>query len=115
MRVVSSLLLALPALASAQSQIPFVEKAKGWQSFLLSKAVPRAGDQAATTPAAELVPKSFGPNVAQLTLSNWKDTIMHSGTKTPYDSPEAWMVYITGQNKTCTTCGPTDKAFEVRP
>lgn len=112
MRFLLAGLLAMPVLACAQQQIPFMDTVKSWQKFLVSKAIPQAGT--GTTAAQPSHAKSFGPMVQQLSLGTWKSVIAHSGARTKYDAPEAWMVYITGQNQTCReNCARPDAAFQV--
>ena len=54
-------------------------------------------------------------NVPALTLHNWRDVIRHSGTVRPEGEREAWMVLVTGGNKTCHgMCHNVDRAWNVR-
>lgn len=111
----SSLLLALPALASAQQQIPFLDNVKSWfnqATASLASAVP-------SPPAASDIPDPVASGAAviadlkmeKLTLENWHD-ILKPGAATASPGIEEWMVFVTGGNKTCLgRCGRFDKAI----
>lgn len=105
---VSTVLVALPALAAAQEQIPFLDRFQPYidqatefgRSFSGSSGV--GGSKTTAHPA-----------VTELTLSNWEETIRHGG-KHPAGNVEPWLVYVTG-NKTCHgDCLKTDAAWDVR-
>lgn len=111
MRASSLSILALAAAVAAQPDVPspIFERAKGWfdqaQQFIQSVAgAPKA---AASAKVAEHA-------VTPLTFANWKDVIQHSGAVQEYNPPEAWMVYITGGNRTCGgLCERPDRAWNV--
>ncbi|KAK8220457.1 hypothetical protein IWZ00DRAFT_485313 [Phyllosticta capitalensis] len=109
MRVSSALLVALPALALAEDQVPLVDKVKGWfnqaQSYV-STAIP-----AAATPVEAAASKIAETAVANLTLENWRQTI-NSSASASAAGPQEWMIYVTGGNKTCFgLCGNTTAAW----
>lgn len=111
MRVSSALLVALPALALAEDQVPLVDKVKGWfnqaQSYV-STAIP-----AAATPVEAAASKIAETAVANLTLENWRQTI-NSSASASAAGPQEWMIYVTGGNKTCFgLCGNTTAAWNV--
>jgi len=109
MRFSSSLLLALPALALAQEQVPIVDKIKGWldqaQSFI-SSAVPSVPSplDAGAAKVAEHVETA-------LTLENW-ESVLSADPSATTAGPTDFIVYITGGNKTCYgLCGNATKAW----
>ena len=108
----STCVLALPALAAAQQQVPFMERIKdmydqGIAAFHKATASASNPTQAAKAKVAEHA-------VTPLTFDNWKEVIQHSGKIKQYDPPEAFMVYITGGNRTCHgKCGRPDRAWNV--
>jgi len=109
MRFSSSVVLALPALALAQEQVPLADKIKGWlnqaQSFV-SSAVPSVPSpvDAGAAKVAEHVETS-------LTLENWQSVLSADPSATTA-GPEDFMVYITGGNKTCYgLCGNATEAW----
>lgn len=109
MRLNKIALLATPLLVAGQDQGPFLDVAKGW--FEKAQAAVRLATtlsgQAASAKVAEHA-------VTPLTFSNWRDTLSHSGSVKTQNPPEAWMVYITGGNRTCGgRCGKADLAWNV--
>lgn len=143
MRITSVLPLALPLLASAQQQIPFIDSAKnllaqaqgflaggsyGSMSARASASVSSAGSYAsnvasnaadAAAGAAHGAARPVTAGVAnaavhELTLDNWKQTLVHSGSATPGSPAEPWFVGITGKNRTCGgLCDKFDLAWDV--
>ncbi|KAH7117042.1 hypothetical protein B0J11DRAFT_561303 [Dendryphion nanum] len=110
MRVSSSLVLALPALALAQDQIPLLDQAKGWFNKLTNAvtsavpAVPSSPLQAGAEKVAESVQH-------HLTVENWKDIVTVDPTASA-PTTQDWIVYINGGNTTCYgMCGNTTKAW----
>jgi hypothetical protein len=113
MRFSSTLLLALPALALAEDQVPLADKVKGLWGKLTSAvssavpAVPSAAPVEATTAkVAEVVQH-------HLTLDNWKQVLTVDPTvSTP--TTQDWVVFVTGGNVTCFGfCGNATKAWTV--
>lgn len=111
MRFSSTLLLALPALAVAQEQVPLADKVKGWfnkaQSYVSSAvpAVPSPADAGAAK-VAEYV-------VTPLKHDNWKSVITPDASAAG-TGPEEWMIFVTGGNKTCYgLCGNVTAAWNV--
>jgi hypothetical protein len=110
---ISSLLLALPALSLAEEQVPLADKLKGWfnkaQAYIPSS-VPSIIPDPLDAGAAK-VAKQF---VHPLNLSNWKDVLSPSADA-QRATPEEWMVFLTGGNKTCYgQCGDAVGAWNVR-
>ena len=101
---VSTLLIALPALALAQQkplQEQVQEQLQGWfdkaKSFIPQSApsfpsVPNPVDAGAAKVADQ--------NVVTLTKDNWKSTLTPSPTDAS-EGPQDWMVFVSGDNKTC--------------
>jgi hypothetical protein len=112
MRFTSTLLLALPALALAEEQIPLFEKVKGFLNKAkdaVTSAVP-----AAPSPLDAGAAKVASSVQHELTVKNWKDTLTVDPTvSTP--TTQDWLVFITGGNVTCYGfCGNATKAWNVR-
>ena len=111
MRFAQSLLVALPALAVAQEQVPLADRVKGWfnkaQNYV-TESVP-----AVTAPVDAGAAKVAEVVVEPLTLENWRSVINSSNVAT-VDGPEEWMVFLTGGNKTCFgLCGNVTEALNV--
>lgn len=106
MRVPTFCLLALPALAVAQQQVPFLDRLKG----MVDQAASTFQKATAGSPKQAAEEKIAQASVTSLTFDNWKDVLQHSGKIRPYDPPEAFMVFITGSNKTCGSVGRCDRA-----
>lgn len=113
----SPLLLALPALATAQQQIPLLDQVKGWfakasssiSSALPSVSVPSAAD--IPNPVASSAAKIANLKVEKLTLANYKD-VLKPGAATASPGVEEWMIFVTGGNKTCFgRCGRAETAW----
>ncbi|KAF2141231.1 uncharacterized protein K452DRAFT_228807 [Aplosporella prunicola CBS 121167] len=109
MRFAQSLLVALPALAVAQEQVPLADRVKGWfnkaQNYV-TESVP-----AVTAPVDAGAAKVAEVVVEPLTLENWRSVINSSNVAT-VDGPEEWMVFLTGGNKTCFgLCGNVTEAW----
>ena len=100
----SSLLLALPALASAQSQAPLMDQVKGWfakATESISSAMPSSPEPPSVpNPVASGAKKVAELKVQRLTLDNHKD-VLKPGAATASPGVEEWMVFTTGGNKTC--------------
>lgn len=113
----SPLLLALPALASAQQQVPFLDQVKGWfskASATISSAIPSAPSVSIPSipnPAALAAEKVAAQKVERLTVANHED-VMRPGAATASPGIEEWMVFVTGGNNTCFgRCGVAETAF----
>lgn len=113
MRVTSALLLALPALALAEDQIPLQDKVKSWFGKLtdaVSSAVPAAVPSAPVEATAAKVAEHVQHH---LTLENWKDVLTKDSTASA-PTTQDWVVYINGGNLTCFGhCGNATKAWNV--
>lgn len=111
MRVNSLLVLALPALALAQEQIPLGEKVKGW----FNKATSYVSSATAAIPSPlDAGAKKVAEHVVHvLTLENWKNLLVPSQSATASD-PASWLIHITGGNKSCYgLCGNATQAWNV--
>ncbi|KAK0271971.1 hypothetical protein LTR91_024639 [Friedmanniomyces endolithicus] len=123
----SPLLLALPALASAQ-QIPFmdqlnpyieqlnpyIDQVKGYFGAAKSNV---ASTASSVLPAAPSVPNPVASaaavfaatKVSRVTLDNYPSLLVPSTTTA---GPEEWMLYVTGGNKSCFgLCEPAEIAW----
>ena len=107
MRFATSVVLALPLLAAAES--PFEQYKAQFQNFLgsIGSFIPGAAQEKAAEPAAAdqssaTKPKAavVEPKISVLTLDNWKDTL-YAPVKAGATKPEEWWVFISGGNKTC--------------
>ena len=102
----SPMLLALPALASAQQQFPIVDQITnqvksffGQASASISSAAPSI-PTSIPNPIAASAAKYANLNVDRLTLNNHK-SLLQPGAATASPGLEEWMIYVTGGNKTC--------------
>ncbi|KAL9105129.1 MAG: hypothetical protein Q9187_008825, partial [Circinaria calcarea] len=105
------LLLALPSLITAQSQKPLGEKVGDNLQNWLNKAkayLPTSVTSPVDTGAARVAAK----NVTPLTKDNWQSVLSPSSSAAASSGPEAWMVFVTGGNKTCYgQCGGVEAAW----
>lgn len=110
MRFISALLI-LPSITLAQDQQPLGEKVKGWFQKAQSY-IPTSTDQI-PNPVDAAAGKVEERVVHRLTLDNWKDVLQPS-VQSKANTPEEWMVFITGENKTCYgLCDRADSAWKV--
>lgn len=113
----SPLVLALPALATAQ-QVPMLDQVKGWfakatdsissaySSATESASVPKIPD-----PVASGAAKIASLNVERLGMHNY-DTLIKPGQSKAATGIETWEVFVTGGNKTCYgMCNRAETAF----
>ena len=116
MRTSPALLAALPALAAAQQQFPFVNQIKGFfgqASASASSAVHSSlpTDIPMPDPIAAGASKIADAKVNRITLDNYHQ-ILVPGAATASPGIEDWMVYVTGGNKSCFgVCERADKAW----
>jgi hypothetical protein len=109
----SSAILALPALALAQDQIPLADKVRGWfkqaQEYIPSSipsVIPDPVDAGASFVAEQYI--------HELNLTNWKEIVAPS-VDAATTGPEEWMIFLTGGNATCYgLCGNVTKEWTVR-
>lgn len=95
MRLSASLLAILPLTIAAQQQKPLGENIQSW--FEKAKSyIPNA----ASAPIASTAAKAAASNVVPLTKDNWQ-SILTPSTSDPFQGPESWMVFFSGENKTC--------------
>ena len=115
MRFSTTAVLALPALAVAEQQIPLLDRVKGFFNQATASvasvipsapSVPSAPVEAAAAKAAEAVQYP-------LTLENWKEVLTVDPTVSAPATQE-WLIFVTGGNSTCYGfCGPAEKAWNV--
>ncbi|KAK5175715.1 uncharacterized protein LTR77_000854 [Saxophila tyrrhenica] len=100
----SPLLLALPALSTAQQQFPFLDQVKGWfaqASNSISSAIPSApSPPSVPNPVASGAKVIADAKVQPLTKDNYQD-VLKPGAATASPGIEEWMIFVTGGNKTC--------------
>lgn len=116
MRFSSTVLLALPAVAVAEQQIPILDKVKGFFNKATAAvsssipAVPSSPINAATDKAAS---KAAAAIQYPITLENWKEVLTVDPTASP-PTTQDWLVFITGGNTTCFgLCENATKAWNV--
>lgn len=108
----SSAILALPALALAQDQVPLADKLRGWfkqaQEYIPSSipsVIPDPVDAGASFVAEQYV--------QELNLTNWKSIVAPSPAAQTA-GPEEWLIFLTGGNATCYgLCGNVTKEWTV--
>lgn len=96
----STLLLALPALAAAQQQVPLMDQLKGWFNKATSSISNAPSSLSVPNPIASGAAKVAELKVSRLTVDNYK-TVLQPGAATASPGIEEWMVFVTGGNKTC--------------
>ena len=110
----SNIILALPALAAAQQQIPILDQVKGWfakATASVSTVVEKATQASIPDPVAAVAAKVADLKVDRLTLDNHKELIK-PGASTAAPGIETWEVFVTGGNKTCYgRCTRAETAF----
>lgn len=109
---VSTALLALPAIATAQ-QIPLLDQLKGWfsqASTSISAALPNL-PSSIPNPVASAAARVAKSKVVPITLDGWKSTLK-PGAATASPGIETWYIFVTGGNKTCFgQCARSEIAF----
>ena len=106
MRLSTTLLLVLPAIAAAQLQKPLGENLQSW--FDKAKSYIPTGTK---EPIAAGAAKVAAKNVTPLTKDNWQSALSPS-TSSPSNGPEEWMILVSGGNKSCYgQCADIEKAF----
>ncbi|KAI2484623.1 hypothetical protein Ptr902_03563 [Pyrenophora tritici-repentis] len=116
MRFSSGLVLALPALAVAEEQIPILDKVKGFFNKATAavsasiSSMPSAPVDTATSKVAEKVAEVIQ---YPITLENWKEVMTVDATTSP-PATQDWLVFTTGGNNTCFgLCGNVTKAWNA--
>jgi len=116
MRFSSGLVLALPALAVADEQIPLLDKVKGF----FNKATAAVSASISSMPSApvDTATSKVAAKVAEviqypITLENWKDVMTVDATASP-STTQDWLVFTTGGNNTCFgLCGNVTTAWNA--
>ncbi|CAD0092850.1 unnamed protein product [Aureobasidium mustum] len=101
--------LALPAMAAAQQQVPLLEQAKGWFNNFVGAATSSVNSaSSAAASAASGVPNpvhAAAGQVEQLTVTDFTkenyNQVLKPGAATASPGIEDWMIYTTGGNRTC--------------
>lgn len=117
MRFSSTLLLALPAIAVAEEQVPLLEKVKGFfnkATAAVSSSIPAAPSNPINAATDKAAAKAAGAIQHTLTLENWREILTVDPTASP-PTTQDWLVFVTGGNTTCYgMCGNATKAWNVR-
>ncbi|MCJ1353177.1 MAG: hypothetical protein MMC33_003162 [Icmadophila ericetorum] len=101
MRLSLTLLAVLPTLIAADAQQkPLQEVIQDSIYTYLNKAKTFL-PQAFASPIDAGASKVAAKNVTPLTKDNWKSTLTPSAASIASGSPESWMVFVSGGNKTC--------------
>lgn len=117
MRISSAVLLALPALAVAEQQVPILDKIKGF--FAQATAAVSSAIPAVPSSPIEAAKNSATSKVAAaiqhpLTLENWREVLTVDPTASP-PTTQDWLIFSTGGNATCFgICERAEKAWNVR-
>lgn len=115
MRFSSSVVLALPALALAEQQIPLLDKVKGFfnQATASVASVLPSAPSVPSAPVEAAAAKAAAAVQHDLTLENWKEVLTVDPTVSAPATQE-WLIFVTGGNSTCYGfCGPAEKAWNV--
>jgi len=102
-----TVLLALPALAAAQQQIPLLDQLQGYYK----QASAKVADYLPKAPPAPVAPNApkvtdmaasaiSAAAVERLTLDNY-NTVLKAGAATSSPGIEEWLIFVTGGNKSC--------------
>jgi hypothetical protein len=117
MRFSSGLLLALPALAVAEEQVPLLDKVKGFfnkATAAVSASIPSMPSASVDTATSKAASNAAAAIQYPLTLENWKETLTVDATASP-PTTQDWLVFTTGGNTTCFgLCANATKAWNVR-
>ncbi|GAB7349107.1 hypothetical protein MBLNU459_g8056t2 [Dothideomycetes sp. NU459] len=108
---INAALLALPALASAQQQVPLMDQLKGWFDKATQAVQGVKSSASSALPSASSIPNIPNPinagaakvaalSVERMTLENHLD-LLKTGAATASPGIEEFMLFITGGNKTC--------------
>lgn len=116
MRFSSTLLLALPAIAVAEEQIPLLDKVKGFfnkATAAVSSSIPAPPSNPINAAADKAASKAAAAIQHTLTLENWREILTVDPTASP-PTTQDWLVFVTGGNSTCYgMCGNATKAWNV--
>lgn len=115
MRFSTTAVLALPALALAEQQIPLLEKVKGFfnQATASVASVIPSAPSVPSAPVAAAAAKAAAVVQHNITLENWKETLTVDPTVSAPATQE-WLIFVTGGNSTCYGfCEPSEKAWNV--
>jgi hypothetical protein len=116
MRFSSTVLLALPAIAVAEQQIPILDKVKGFfnkATAAVSSSIPSVPSSPINAAAEKAASKAAAAIQHPITLENWKEVLTVDPTASP-PTTQDWLIFITGGNTTCFgLCGNATKAWNV--
>jgi len=116
MRFSSGLVLALPALAVAEEQVPLLDKVKGFfnkATAAVSASIPSMPSAPVDTATSKVASNAAAAIQYPITLENWKETLTVDATaSTP--TTQDWLIFTTGGNTTCFgLCGNATKAWNA--
>ncbi|KAF3048013.1 hypothetical protein E8E12_006475 [Didymella heteroderae] len=115
MRFSTTAVLALPALALAEQQIPLLDKVKGFfnQATASVASVIPSAPSVPSAPVEAAAAKAAAAVQHPLTLENWKEVLTVDPTVSAPATQE-WLIFVTGGNSTCYGfCGPAEKAWNA--
>jgi hypothetical protein len=117
MRFSSAVLLALPAIAVAEQQIPILDKIKGYftqAAATVSSAIPSRPSSpvdAAKNKAAALAAAAIQ---YPINLENWREVLTVDPTVSA-PTTQDWLIFVTGGNSSCFgMCANATRAWNVR-
>jgi hypothetical protein len=117
MRFSSGILLALPALAVAEEQVPLLDKVKGFfnkATAAVSASIPSMPSAPVDTATSKAASNTAAAIQYPITLENWKEVLTVDPTASP-PTTQDWLIFTTGGNTTCFgLCGNATKAWNVR-
>jgi len=116
MRFSSGILLALPALAVAEEQVPLLDKVKGFfnkATAAVSASIPSMPSAPVDTATSKAASNAAAVIQYPLTLENWKEVLTVDLTASP-PTTQDWLIFSTGGNTTCFgLCANATKAWNA--
>ena len=117
MRFSSTFVLALPAVAIAEQQVPLLDKIKGYftqATAAVSSALPSVPSSPVEAAKNSAAAKAASAIQHPITLENWKEVLTVDPTASP-PTTQDWLIFTTGGNSTCFgLCGNATRAWNVR-
>ncbi|KAH8710081.1 hypothetical protein GQ44DRAFT_714784 [Phaeosphaeriaceae sp. PMI808] len=116
MRFSATILLALPAIALGEEQIPLLDKVKGFfnkATAAVSSAIPAVPSAPINEATEKAAAKAAQAIQHPLTLENWQQVLTVDPTASP-PTTQDWLIFITGGNSSCFgLCGNATKAWNT--
>jgi hypothetical protein len=117
MRFSSAVLLALPAIAVAEDQVPMIDRIKGFfnqAAATVSSAVPSVPSNPISAAKNKAAAKAAAAIQHPINLKNWREVLTVDPTVSA-PTTQDWLIYATGGNTTCFgMCANTTMAWNVR-